>query len=268
MFTFTAMATFQSGGLTLAYDDIAPMGTPLGVVLLVHGFATNRAENWRRLGWLSALERKGYRAVALDLRGHGESDKPHDTAAYGRDQMAGDIVGLIDHLDLGRVDLLGYSMGAHLSLAVALDAPGRVNSLILGGVGGRMLTGAALSKTPMTMAEALTTEDVASITDPTLRGFRQFADNQGEDRLALAACSQGRGVSADAEALWGLRVPTLVAAGSRDELAGDPQALAEAIPGAKAVTLPACDHFSAIPHALFKAAVFDFLDGWEEEDGL
>jgi pimeloyl-ACP methyl ester carboxylesterase len=57
-------------------------------------------------------------------------------------------------------------------------------------------------------------------------------------------------------------MPVLVAAGSRDEIAGDPQALADAIPGARAVSLPACDHFSAIPHALFKAAVFDFLDGW------
>ena len=262
------MATFQSGGLTLAFDDIAPAGAPLGVVLLVHGFATNRAENWRRLGWLGALERKGYRAVALDLRGHGESDKPHDPSAYSRGQMAADIVGLIDHLELGRVDLLGYSMGAHLSLAVALDAPARVGKLILGGVGGRMLTGSPLSTPPMTMAEALTTDDMASITDPTLRGFRQFAENQGEDRAALAACSQGQGGSAGADALWGLRTPTLVVAGSRDDLAGDPQVLADAIPGARAVTLPACDHFSAIPHALFKAAVFDFLDGWEDEDGL
>jgi pimeloyl-ACP methyl ester carboxylesterase len=262
------MATFQSGGLALAYDDIAPMGAPRGVVVLVHGFATNRAENWRRLGWLSALERKGYRGVALDLRGHGESDKPHDPAAYGRDQMAGDIIALIDYLDLGRVDLLGYSMGAHLSLTVTLDAPDRVNKLILGGVGGRMLSGAGPSTTSMTMAEALTTNDVATITDPTLKGFRQFAENQGEDRLALAACSRGAGAAADAAALGRVRATTLVVAGSRDELAGDPRLLADAIPGAKAVTLPACDHFSAIPHALFKAAVFDFLDGWEDEDGL
>jgi pimeloyl-ACP methyl ester carboxylesterase len=206
--------------------------------------------------------------VALDLRGHGESDKPHDPAAYGRDQMAGDIVGLIDHLELGRVDLLGYSMGAHLSLAVALDAPGRVNNLILGGVGGRLLTGEPISQTPMTMAEALTAEDPAIITNPILRGFRQFADNQGEDRMALAACSQGRaGGGPSAEDLRGLAVPTLVAAGGLDDLAGDPQALADAIPGAKAVTLPACDHFSAIPHALFKAAVFDFLEGWDDLPG-
>ena len=258
------MATFQSGGLTLAYDDITPAGPVLGTVVLVHGFATNRAENWRRLGWLGSLERKGYRAVALDLRGHGESDKPHDPAAYGRGQMAADIVALIDHLELGRVDLLGYSMGAHLSLAVALDAPGRINNLILGGVGGRMLTGASISQGSMTMPEALTVEDAGVITDPILRGFRQFAENQGEDRLALAACSRGGGSAPGPDDLWGLAVPTLVVAGSRDDLAGDPQALADAIPGAKAVVLPACDHFSAIPHALFKAAVFDFLEGWEE----
>jgi pimeloyl-ACP methyl ester carboxylesterase len=258
------MATFQSGGLALSYDDIVPAGPAVGAVVLVHGFATNRAENWRRLGWLGALERKGYRAIALDLRGHGESDKPHDPAAYDRAQMAGDIIALMDHLDLGRVDLLGYSMGAHLSLAVAMAAPGRVNNLMLGGVGGRTLSGAPIASGVMTMAQALTTEDPGDITDPILRGFRQFAENQGEDRQALAACSQGRGEGATVDELWDLAVPTLVVAGSRDEIAGDPQALADAIPGARAVTLLACDHFSAIPHALFKAAVFDFLEGWEE----
>jgi pimeloyl-ACP methyl ester carboxylesterase len=258
------MATFQSGGLTLAYDDVVPAGALMGTVVLVHGFATSRAENWRRLGWLGALERRGYRAVALDLRGHGDSDKPHDPAAYGRREMAGDIFALIDHLNLGRVDLLGYSMGAHLSLAVALAAPDRVNTLILGGVGGRLLTGEPISPTTMTMAEALTAPDASVITDPILRGFRQFAENQGEDRQALAACSQGRDATTGPEDLQRLAVSTLVVAGSRDEIAGDPQSLADAIPGAKAVTLPACDHFSSIPHALFKAAVFDFLEGWEE----
>src|SRR5947207_10062440 len=129
------MATFQSGGFNLAYDDIP--GSGAGTVVLVHGFATNRDENWRRLGWLGAFERKGYRTVALDLRGHGESDKPHDPAAYARTEMVGDVLALMDHLDLGRVNLMGYSMGSHLSLRAALTAPDRVDNLILGGVGGR-----------------------------------------------------------------------------------------------------------------------------------
>jgi pimeloyl-ACP methyl ester carboxylesterase len=259
------MATFNSGGLALAYDDIQPAGEASGTVLMVHGFATSRAENWRRLGWYGAFEGKGYRVVALDLRGHGESEKPHDPAAYGRDALVADIVGLMDHLALGRVDLLGYSMGARLSLQTALTHPGRIANLIVGGIGGRMLQP---PPTPapgaMTMPEAMRAEDPETITDKTLKGFRLFADQQGEDRLALAAFSQGRGEALDAGELAAITAPTLVVAGSRDEMAGDPQALADAIPGAKSVTLPACDHFSAIPHALFKAAVFDFLEGWLE----
>jgi len=259
------MATFTSGGLVLAYDDIQPAGEAAGTVLLVHGFATSRAENWRRLGWYGAFERKNYRLVAFDLRGHGESEKPHDPAAYGREALVADIVGLMDHLGLGRVDLMGYSMGARLSLQVAAAHPDRVANLIVGGIGGRMLQP---PPTPapgaMTMAEAMRAEDPEAITEKTLKGFRLFADQQGEDRLALAAFSQGRGEATDAGELAAITAPTLVVAGSRDEMAGDPQALADAIPGAKAVTLPACDHFSAIPHALFKAAVFDFLEGWLE----
>jgi pimeloyl-ACP methyl ester carboxylesterase len=260
------MATFRSGDLTLAYDDIRPHGGEAGAVVLVHGFATNRAENWRRLGWYAAFERKGYRTVALDLRGHGESEKPHDPAAYAGGAMTADILALIDHLELGRVDVMGYSMGAHLSLALAAGHSDRVGNLILGGVGARMLSDDPGPFTgTMTMGEAMRAEDPATITDPTLKGFRQFADNQGEDRLALAACGEGRGERLDPANLLRLTMPVLVVAGARDDLAGDPRTLADAIPGARAVSLPACDHFSAIPHALFKAAVFDFLDGWLDE---
>ena len=259
------MATFNSGGLALAYYDIQPAGGAAGTVLMVHGFATSRAENWRRLGWYGAFERKNYRLVALDLRGHGESEKPHDPAAYGRDALVGDIAGLMEHLALGRVDLMGYSMGARLSLQTALAHPDRIANLVVGGVGGRMLQPPPTpSPGAMTMAEAMRAENPDTITEKTLKGFRLFADQQGEDRLALAAFSQGRGEAFDAGDLAAIAAPTLVVAGSRDEMAGDPQALADAIPGAKSVTLPACDHFSAIPHALFKAAVFDFLEGWLE----
>src|SRR5271169_7058358 len=167
------MASFASGGFNIAYDDIQPAGGAVGTVLLVHGFATNRTENWRRLGWYGAFERKGYRTVALDLRGHGQSDKPHDPAAYGRDDLVGDIVGLMDHLELGRVELMGYSMGARLSLQTALVHPGRIANLIVGGIGGRMFAPAPPSAEPtMTMAEAMNAADPQSISEPTLKGFR------------------------------------------------------------------------------------------------
>ena len=258
------MATFSSGGVNIAYDDLQPAGGAAGTVLMVHGFATSRAENWKRLGWYSAFERKGWRAIAFDHRGHGESDKPLDPDAYSRPNMLADIINLLDHLGVERVELLGYSMGAHLSMQTALQHPGRVNNLILGGIGGKTLEPPKpREEGAMTMAQAMLAEDPKAITDKTLRGFRLFAEQQGENLAALAACSQGRGAAPiGPDDLFGLRVPTLVVAGSLDQMAGDPQALADAIPGAKSVTLPNCDHFTAIPHALFKAAVFDFLEGW------
>jgi len=249
------MATFQSGGITLAYDDIGPRnGRP---VLLLHGFATNRAENWKRLGWTGAFERKGYRAVALDWRGHGESDKPHDPAFYGRTALVGDAVALLDHLGIARADVMGFSMGARLALALAQDYPGRIDHLVLGGVGGRLFDPPSA---PGALAAAMTAEDPDTIDEPLLRSFRHFADEQREDRLALAACSQGQGAEFTPEMLSTLTMPVLVVAGVRDTLAGDPQPLAAAIPGARAMTVPGCDHFSVIPHALFKASVFDFLE--------
>ena len=212
-----------------------PDGGETGTVVLVHGFATNRVENWRRLGWYAAFEAKGYRTVALDMRGHGESDKPHDPSAYTRETMAGDIVALLDHLDLRRVDLLGYSMGSHVCLAVAAAHGRRIGNLVLGGVGARMVTGEArpFSGT-MTMAEAMRADDASIITDRTLKGFRQFAEKQGEDRLALAACGEGRGERADPDDFLRLTMPVLVATGSRDEIAGEPQILADAISPAPA----------------------------------
>ena len=257
------MNTFASGGLTLAYDDIAGAGSE--TVVLVHGFATSAEENWRRLGWYGAFERRGVRVVALDLRGHGRSDKPHDASAYDVGAMAADVVALMDRLEIGRAHLMGYSLGARIAAMAASANPQRIDHLVLGGVGETLLKPRAVEPGAMTMAEAMRADDPATITDATLRGFREFAENQGEDRLALAACSEGLAASIAGVAFGAIRAPTLIVAGSRDELAGSPDTLAETIPGAKAVTLPGCDHFSAIPHALFKAAVFDFLDGWEEE---
>jgi pimeloyl-ACP methyl ester carboxylesterase len=254
------MAQFTSDGFTITFDDSGPQRTGRTVVM-VHGFTSNRHENWRRVGWYDALDRKAIRAVALDCRGHGKSDKPHDPAAYDRAAMAHDVVALMDHLGLERVDLMGYSMGARLALAVAVDNPTRIGNLVIGGVGGKLLDPAPRDTR---MAEAMEMDDPSAITDPLMRSFRHFADEQREDRLALAACSRGTSAPVDVAALSRLRMPVLVVVGARDGLAGDPQPLVSAIPGARSVILPGCDHFSAIPHALFKAAVFDFLEGYLE----
>ena len=228
-------------------------------MLLVHGFASNRKENWQRLGWYGAFERKRVRCVAMDCRGHGESAKPHEPSSYSRQAMAGDVLALASHLSIERFHLMGYSMGARIALAASLMSPDRIATLTLGGVGGRLLEPDARAEAPM--AAAMEAATVDEITEPLLKSFRNFADEQGEDRLALAALTRAVDSSLDREALRALEVPVLVVAGARDELAGSPEDLANAFGDGRAVSLPGCDHFSAIAHALYKATVFDFLDG-------
>jgi pimeloyl-ACP methyl ester carboxylesterase len=252
------MAAFESGGLTLAYDDVGGPGEGRPMIL-VHGFTSNKTENWLRLGWYGAFERKRIRTVALDCRGHGASAKPHDPAAYGREAMMGDIVALLDHLGIERAHLMGYSMGARLALAAALHAPKRFSTLTLGGIGEKLFEKREIAGNPM--AEAMEAADPDAIKEPMLKSFRQFADDQGEDRLALAALTRASDKPFTRDELAALPVPVLVVAGARDELAGDPEPLAKAFPDGRSVRIPGVDHFSVIAHGLYKAAVFDFLDG-------
>lgn len=248
------MAQFEHDGLTLAYDDIGSGAC----IVLIHGFASNRNENWRRVGWYGAIERKRMRLLALDVRGHGESGKPHDAALYKGSALADDVVALMDHAGVAHAHVIGYSMGARIALAAALAHPDRLDHLVIGGIGGKLFDP---PRDGHPLAEAMLADNPDTISEPLLKSFRHFADEQGEDRKALAACAQGLDFGFTRDDVAAVRGPTLVIAGARDTLAGSADELAEAIPGARAVTLPGCDHFSAIPHALFKASVFDFLDG-------
>ena len=259
------MASFITpDGVSIAYDDITPPQGANRTILLIHGFASNRGEGWRRTGWYGALERRGMRVIALDQRGHGESDKLYDPGDYARDKLAADAFALLDHLGVGRADVFGYSMGTRTALAMALSDPSRVSNLILGGVGGKLREPSPVVGTPMT--DAMLADDPATITEPMLQSFRQFADEQGEDRKALAAVSEVKNPPFDWDAVGALPMPVLVVAGVGDNLAGPAEALARLFPHGKSMTIPGCDHFSAIPHALTKAAVFDFLDGMMDDD--
>lgn len=261
------MPSFSSDGVEITFDDIQPAGGHDRTIILVHGFASNRNEGWKRTGWYSAFERRRIRTIALDQRGHGQSAKLYDPAAYEREKLAGDLLALMDHLGLERADVFGYSMGTRTALAAAVRAPERFSNVIVGGIGGKLLEPRAETAAPgPTMAEAMLADDPSTITQPFLKSFRQFADEQGEDRKALAAFTEAKNPPLDPEAFATLPMPVLVVAGQRDTGAGDPEGLARAFPHGHGVMIPGCDHFSAIPHALTKAAVFDFLDGLMDED--
>ena len=90
-------------------------------VLLIHGFASSVRTNWIEPGWVSLLTGRGFRVVAFDNRGHGESEKLYDRALYSAPLMAEDARRLMDHLGIPRADVMGYSMGARIAAFLALD---------------------------------------------------------------------------------------------------------------------------------------------------
>src|SRR5664279_1590973 len=100
------MASFKNGNVEIAYLDEGT-GDP---IVLVHGFASTKEVNWVNPGWVTTLTRAGRRVIALDDRGHGASSKLYDPAAYHSTKMAGDVVALMNHLNIEHADVMGYSM--------------------------------------------------------------------------------------------------------------------------------------------------------------
>jgi pimeloyl-ACP methyl ester carboxylesterase len=246
------MPRFQHGAVEIAYLDEG-QGEP---IVLVHGFASNKEANWVGPGWVSTLTRAGKRVIAPDNRGHGQSTRLYDPADYHTDRMAEDVVALIDHLALERVDLMGYSMGSRICAFVSVRRPDRVRSLILGGLGIRLVDGVGLGDD---IALALEAPSLDHVSDPVGRRFRAFAEQTGSDLQALAACLRGSRQTLPAEEVRSIAAPVLVAVGTRDDVAGPAAPLAAMMRRASVLDIPGRDHMLAVGDKVFKAGVLKFL---------
>ncbi|EFO30619.1 alpha/beta hydrolase fold protein [Roseibium sp. TrichSKD4] len=246
------MPRFSYDGIDLAYLDEGE-GEP---ILLIHGFASNKQVNWVYPGWVDTLVKSGRRVIAIDNRGHGESIKFHDPDAYGAPMMAEDAYELIKHLGLDQVDVMGYSMGARISAFLALKHPEKVRRVIFGGLGYGMISGIG---DPEPIAGALETDRIQDISDRTGRAFRAFAEQTGSDRLALAACMRSSRQKISEEEVSGIAVPALVAVGTKDDIAGSAQQLADLMLNADVLDIPGRDHMVAVGDKVYKQGVLDFL---------
>lgn len=247
------MPSFHHDDVEIAYLDEGT-GEP---IVLVHGFASSKEANWVNPSWTRTLTRSGRRVIALDNRGHGRSSKLYDPDAYHTATMADDVAALLDHLRIERADAMGYSMGARITAYLALNHPDRVRSAILGGLGIHLVDGVGL---PVNVAEALEAPSLADVTDPTGRTFRAFAEQTKSDLKALVACIRGTRQTLTRAQVAQIRVPVMVAVGTKDDVAGSAQDLAALIPGAKWLDIPGRDHMLATGDKVFKEAALDFLN--------
>jgi pimeloyl-ACP methyl ester carboxylesterase len=255
----SAVRRFASwDGIEIAYYEWGERVSALPPVVLHHGFVANAEANWVATGVVDALVAAGREVVALDARGHGRSEKPHDASRYGEQQMARDLAVLLDAIGARQVDLAGYSMGAVVALLLSSEDR-RVRRLVVGGVGAGVVECGGVDRRAVSnesIVDALAAVDPASIERPEAAAFRMLADALDGDREALVA--QARSVYRGGVALERVSAPTLILAGDEDPMAVRPAVLVEAIPNARLQTL-AGNHVEALGDPRFARSIVDFL---------
>lgn len=235
-------------------------------IVLVHGWGLDARRNWVETGWVDALV-PHRRVVLLDVRGHGRSDKPHTPGSYTYRAMTADVIQVMDELGIESADLLGYSMGSFIGVALLGDerAARRFSSMILGGIGNETEESAAVATR---IAAALRADDAAAIDDPLGRAYRAFVDlgapgTVDHEALAVAALDMwpdGRPVELGGPALGEAVVPVLIVNGADDRPYVDTvRALVDALPRATEVVIPDADHLTTVTDRRFRDAALAFL---------
>jgi len=219
-------------------------------VLLLHGGLGNSSYFG---DLIPALVKAGYHVVALDSRGHGRSAP--SSLPYTYPLMAQDVVKLLDHLKIAKVDLVGWSDGGTIGYHLALDAAGRLHRLLAFGanatLGGLKSDYAA---TPTFAAYIARTE----------REYRALAPSADAYPAFLKDISRmwGGEPLPDVAALRAVKAPATIVVGQYDEAMriDHAAAIADAIPGANLVVLPNVSHFAMLQcPGEFDDAVLQFL---------
>jgi len=224
-------------------------------VILLHGLSSSSQINWVRYGTAQKLVEAGFEAIMIDQRVHGKSDAPRDPAAYPADVMLLDMEAVIPSLGVEAFDLVGYSMGARLSIGLVARglAPRR---LVLGGMGLEGLL--EWERRRQFFLDALDHFETSSPSDSDFMAI-QFMKTVKIDPAALRLLLKSMG-NMDRLILTKITPPTLVLAGEDDDDNGSADALVQALPDAKRGTIPGT-HMSCITKPEFGTSIVEYLLG-------
>lgn len=243
---------FESvGGARIAWREVGE-GRPL---VLIHGYFSNAVVNWIRYGHAEKIAARGFRVIMPDLRGHGDSDKPHDAASYPADVLMADNLGLIEHLGLTDYDLGGYSLGARTTVRMLANGatPGKV-----------ILSGMGLQGLIHTAGRGHYFHRVLTNLGSFERGSSEwlteaFLKTTGGDPVALLRVLDTF-VDTPLAAIEAMDRPTLVVAGVDDDDNGPAHEIVDVMPDARFVEIPG-NHMSAVVKPELGDAIADFLAG-------
>ena len=238
-----------SDGTRLAYRVLGD-GPP---VVMLHGLFSNGTVNWFKYGHAQKVADAGFRAIVADLRSHGDSDAPHDPAAYPADVLVRDAAELVAHLGLSEFDLVGFSLGARTSVR-AVVAGMKPRRLVLGGMGLEGLAG--WTQRGAFFRRAVAEFETSKRGDDTWMAI-QFMKTMKVDRVA-AGHLLGSFADTPPEALAAVTMPTMLVCGEQDQDNGSAEALCAALPDARLVTVPGT-HMSSVVEAAMGEAIAGFL---------
>ena len=236
-------------GVRLAYRQMGE-GRPL---LLIHGYFSNAWTNWIRYGHAAQIASRGFRVIMPDLRAHGDSDKPHDPAAYPRDVLADDGFALIDHLGLDDYDLGGYSLGGRTTVRM-LARGARPRRAVLAGMG---LEGIIHTEGRGGYFHRVLT-NLGSFERGTSEWMTEafLKTTKGDPEALLLILNTF--VDTSLEELAGIKMPVLVTTGDEDDDNGSGEELAAALPDGEFVSIPG-NHMNCVVKPELGIAIADFL---------
>lgn len=220
-------------------------------VLLVHGWGGSFAETWQRSGMTALIDDAGREVIGVDLLGHGAAPKPHDPAAY-EDLTAR----ILEVLPDSPVDAIGFSLGAITLLQLVCQHPGRIQRLVVGGIGENVFRNDEERRARLVAG----VEGRAQDSDIDAQVFANYANRPGQDAVALAAVlKRSTSYALTRERLATVGIPVLVAIGDKD-FAGPGDPLAASLPHATLKVLRNVDHFATPEAFAFIDAALEFLD--------
>ena len=251
------MPSFHNADIRLHFE-VHGTGRPL---VFLHGGTVDFKANYVAFGWPAKFVARGFQVVGLDFRGHGRSDKPHDARSYGTANVAADVVALLDHLGLDRVDLVAYSIGTAIALHLLHTIPERLGRVALVATGDGLigLPPHEFSRILPALAVVADRTEYPHDLPKHAAAYWNFIKATGGDRAALKAFAEARYLPLSMADAQRIEHPILVVSGDSDRVLGRGARLASALGNARYLEVVGADHFSLAADDAVQDAVATFI---------
>ena len=230
-------------------------------VVLIHGGAVSFQNNYAVFGWIERLNESGLQVIGLDLRGHGKSGKPLDVESYGTENLASDVLAVMDELDLNQVSVVGYSLGSAVALHLVQAFPQRFSKAALVATGDGLL-----GFPPHTFSTLLPVlSDVVSRSEYPedlplhVAAYWSFVTDSGGSREAISIAAAANYPPLSVDLASKIQVPILIVSGENDPVLGQGTRLATTLPEGTYIEIREADHFNLAAISEVKNTIADYL---------